>query len=66
MALSGVNDIHYGQFRIPVRVNQVLPVAQGLQWVSKLEWDWQEAQSALDPVESIRPWNKIKMNCAMP
>ena len=51
---SGVNDTHYGQFRVPIRVNQVPPVAQGLQQVRRLEWDGQEAQSAPDPMESIR------------
>ena len=29
--MSGINDTHYGQFRIQIRVNQVPPVAQGLQ-----------------------------------
>ena len=43
------------KFRVPARVNQIPPVAQGLQQVKRLEWDWQEAQSASDPMESIRP-----------
>ena len=35
-------------------VNQVPQVAQGLQWVRRLEWDKQEDQSAPDPKESVR------------
>ena len=52
---SGVNDTHNGQFRIAFRANQVLPVAKGLQQVSRLDWDQQEAHSVLDTMESIRP-----------
>ena len=29
--LSGVDDTHYGQFRVQARGNQVPPAAQGLQ-----------------------------------
>ena len=57
---SRVDDTHYGLFRVPVRVNQVCPVDQGLQQVRRLNWNQQEAQSTPDPMESIRPWNKIK------
>ena len=31
MELSGISDLHYAQFRVLVRGNQVSPVAQGLQ-----------------------------------
>ena len=27
---GGLNDTHFGQFRVPIRVNQVPPVVQGL------------------------------------
>ena len=36
---SGVNGPCYGQFRVPVRVNQVSLLAQVLQWVRRLEGD---------------------------
>ena len=60
---SEVDDTHYGQFRVPTRLNEVPQVKQGLQWVRRLEEEWQEAQSAPDPMESIRPqtrWKKIE------
>ena len=60
--LSGVNDTHYGWVRFPVRKNQVPPVAKVCSMIRRLEWDQQEAQNTPDPMESIRSWNKMKMN----
>ena len=51
--MSGVDDTHYVQFRAPVKVIQVPPVAQGLQQVRQLKWDCQEAQSIPDLMESL-------------
>ena len=39
LELSGFYDIHYAKFRVPVRVDQVPPVAQGLQQGQRLKWD---------------------------
>ena len=37
--LSRVNDAHFGHVRVPVRMNQVSPVTQGLQQIRRLRWD---------------------------
>ena len=57
---SEVNDAHYGWYQVPVRVNQMPLAALGLQWVRRLEWDWQEAQNVPDQMESVIPWTRWK------
>ena len=37
MVLGGVDYAHYGQFRVPFRVNQVPLVALGLKQVKRLD-----------------------------
>ena len=46
MELSGVDNTHYVQFRVLVRVKQA-SAAQGLQQVRRLELDQKEAHGAV-------------------
>ena len=51
---SGVDDTCYGQFKLPIRVNQLPVMSQGLQQVRRIEWDQQDTQSAPELMGSIR------------